>query len=244
MNNKIVLSPQTAFVYSCKEIIAEHTSELTIRRNQLTRISVNGGVNDRKWIHEVGFFIGQILEPQVGSGLYHFPGCLDTVRNLIEAATVHYLSSRICFSLDNSHIPYERLVSHSLSDLGWQTQLIYIGNDDRAAVMAEMRDKRVLIQCRHYASSIGILAIESAEDRRLDREVACAAIVSDGHFTDRARQLASSRAVVLLHHNHLMELEERIFGTDAWRLIPPRTIQVEASGQPPFYAETVVANAA
>lgn len=244
MTNPITLSPQALFIIHCKEIIAEHRSELTIRRNQLTLTCSEAAAANTKWTQEVEFFIDQILEPQSNISIRHLPERLNAVRRLIDAATVHYLSSRICFRLDKAHSPYEQLVSDSLSDLGWHTQLIEVGDNDRADVIAEMRDKRILIRCRRYASSLGMLAIERVQQRRSALGAAYGVIVSDGKFTDRARQLAKPRAVILLHHNQLMQLEERLVGTDSWRRIPPRTVQSERAGPLFFEVATDVPYAA
>jgi restriction system protein len=169
---------------------------------------------------------------------------LTTVRELIDAATVHYLSSRVCFSLDGNSIPYEQLVANSLSDLGWQTQLINVPDDDRAELIAEMRDKRVQIHCRRFAASTGLLAIENACAHQCLSSADFVVMVSNAKFTKRAKQLAASRSVLLLHHNQLTQLEERIFGTDTWRNIAPRTVQTEAPDMLDAQTETIVANAA
>ena len=239
MSKVIELSAQATFIYLCVETIAEHTSELTIRRKQLTRTSSDGVVDSSRWAEEVESFIVWIVEPQAGQ-FRHFPRCLEKVRSLIDAATVHYLSSRICFCLDDTPDCYEQLVSNSLSDLGWHTQLINIGESERAAVMAEMRGERILIICRRYASSVGILAIEDTHGLQLASGANYVVVVSNGGFTNRARQLAKSQLVILLHHNRLMELEERLFGTDAWRGIPPRIARDARS----IEAETYVTDAA
>jgi len=69
-------------------------------------------------------------------------------------------------------------------------------------------------------------------------------MVGNAKFTKRAKHLAASRAVLLLHHNQLTQLEERIFGTDTWRNIAPRTVQSEATDMLDAQTETIVANAA
>ena len=229
MNNLIRLSTQTGFMVLCREIIAEHATELTIRRNQLTHTSAAGIVDDSRWTHEVNFFIAQIVQPQTGNVLA-CPERIAAVRSAIDAATVHYLSSRICFRVDNmQHVSYERLVSDSLRDLGWHTQWMRFNNDHQSDVMAEMRDVKVIVHCRRYASSVGMLAIENAWQRQLTAGAGHAAIISDGRFASRAHRLASSRSIVLLHHNVLMQLEERLLGTDTWRKIPPRTASEKRS---------------
>jgi HJR/Mrr/RecB family endonuclease len=142
------------------------------------------------------------------------------------------------------HITYEQAVANSLSDLGWRIRPVYVNNEDRASLMAEMRDERILIHCRRYALCVGLLAIEIAQQRQAASGATNVVIVSDGKFTDRARQLAASRSVMLLHHNRLMRLEERLFGTDAWRQIPPRTVQSEGTAAISLGPPAAVPNAA
>jgi hypothetical protein len=228
MNNDSALSAQTPFIRTCEDIVKEHTSELTIRRNQLSRTSSDGAMDNSKWFQEVESFIDQIMVPQTGD-IRNAGERLNTVRELIDAATVHYLSSRVCFSLDGNTIPYVQLVANSLSDLGWQTNLIKVSDDDRSELAAEMCDKRVQIHCRRFADSTGLLAIENACARQLLASADFVVIVSNDKFTKRAKHLAASRSVLLLHHNQLTQLEERIFGTDTWRNIAPRTALTEAT---------------
>jgi restriction system protein len=228
MNNNSALSAHMTFIHSCGEIVKEHTSELTIRRNQLSRISSDGAVDNSKWFQEVDSFIDQIMVPQTGD-IRDVAERLNTVRELIDAATVHYLSSRVCFSLDGSSIPYEQLVANSLTDLGWETLPIRTPNDGRAELTAEMCHKRVLIRCRRFADSAGLLAIESVCAHRVLARADFVVLVGNEKFTKRAKQLAASHSVVLLHHNQLTQLEERIFGTDTWRYIAPRTVLTEAT---------------
>jgi restriction system protein len=240
MNNHSALSAHTSFIHRCEEIVKEHASELTIRRNQLSRASIDGAIDSAKWCQEVESFIDQIMVPQTGD-IRDPAGRLNAVRGLIDAATVHYLSSRVCFSPDGSSIPYEQLVANSLTDLGWETEPFRVPNDDRTELIAEMRHKRVLIHCRRFADSTGLLAIDNVCAHQLLASADFVVLVGNSKFTKRAKQLAASRSVLVLHHNQLTQLEERIFGTDTWRDIAPRTVQ---SDMPDLWMVKQVADAA
>src|ERR1700722_10955721 len=103
-----------------QQIVTEHAHELTIRRRQLTIPVKDGAIDDSSWRDEVDFFIKQIIEPQAG----HSKNSVkrdSQVRRMIDVATAHYSSSRICFSLDRVPLPFEHLVADALADLGWKT---------------------------------------------------------------------------------------------------------------------------
>jgi HJR/Mrr/RecB family endonuclease len=80
-------------------------------------------------------------------------------------------------------------------------------------VIAEMRGKRVVIQCKRYTSSIGNSAVQEAFAGKSFESADHAAVVSNAEFTRGARQLADTTHVILLHHDELSKLERQIFGT-------------------------------
>src|SRR5260370_20799459 len=76
-----------------------------------------------------------------------------------------------------------------------------------------MREKRVVVQCKRYASAIGNSAVQEAYAGKSFERDDYAAVVSNAKFTPGARQLAETTGVILLHHEELGQLEVRIFGT-------------------------------
>jgi restriction system protein len=203
-----------------QQIVREHAHELTIRRRQLTTPVDDGGFEDSSWPKEVDFFIDQIIEPQADCTKNSVERNTQ-VRQMIETATAHYSSSRVCFSLDRDPLPFEHLVADALADLGWKTCFVNGQGDRGLDVIAGMREKRVVIQCRYSASALGhSVILEAYAGKAFDTDYV--AIVSNAAFTSNARRQAASTRVILLHHDELTQLEERIFGTDTWRRIAPR----------------------
>jgi restriction system protein len=203
-----------------QQIVNEHSHELTIRRKQLTIHVPDGGIDDSHWQKEVSFFIEQIVEPQT-SHLSNSGECAIQVRQMIEVTTANYLLSRVSFSLDRDPLPFEHLVADALADLGWTTCFVNGDGDRGIDVVAEMREKRVVIQCQYAASPIHhTIVMEAYAGKTFDTDYV--AIVSNSTFTRNARWHAAGTRVILLHHNELTQLEERIFGTDSWRRFAPR----------------------
>lgn len=210
-------------------IIAEHAAELRIRRKQLTNTLNYGLIDDSKWLDEVEFFIDQVIGQQ-DLDIRSSPVRLVAVRLAITEATENFAASRVSFSADMDPIAYEHMVADALTDLGWQTRLTKGSGDQGIDVIAEMREKRVVIQCKRYASAIGNAAVQEAFAGKSFENADYAAVVSNANFTRSARQLANSTQVILLHHDELSKLRDHIFGTETPEHTAPRMLPAAASG--------------
>jgi restriction system protein len=205
------------------------TAELTIRRKQLTASMNYGLVDYSKWVEETEFFIERVVEPRAGK-IKNSTKRLQAVRALIDTATASYASSRTGFSIEMDPIAYEHLVSDRLHDLGWETRLTKGSGDQGVDVIAEMREKRVVIQCKRYRSSIGNAAVQEAYAGKSFEDADYAAVVSNAKYTPAARNLADSTRVILLHHDELTQLEEQIFETESWRSLEAKVPPAAARG--------------
>jgi restriction system protein len=195
-------------------IVTQHTAELLVRRRQLTITSNYGLVDDSQWLQEVEFFIDEVIEKS-GGEVRISTARLRTVRQLIDSVTARFASSRAPFSPDMDPIDYEQMVADSLTDLGWVTRLTKASGDQGIDVIAEMRGKRVVIQCKRYASPIGNSAVQEAFAGKSFEDADYAAVVTNAEFTRSARQLADTTQVILLHHDELSKLELQVFRTVA-----------------------------
>jgi restriction system protein len=195
---------------NAETIVKSHAAELTIRRKQLT-VTLNYGLVDvSKWEQDRDLFIEKIIDRQTGEILTSGER-LFAVWQMIDAATAQFADSRVPFSPNMDPIDFEQMVADALTDLGWQTRLTKGSGDQGIDVVAEMRGKRVVIQCKRYASSIGNTAVQEAYAGKSFEKADYAAVVSNAKFTRGARQLAASTNVILLHHDELTQLEPKIF---------------------------------
>jgi restriction system protein len=225
-------------------LITQHTAELNIRRRQLTTTSNYGLVDDSQWLQEVDFFIDEVIE-EADDDVKISPDRLRTVRCMIDTATAQFAVSRVPFSPDMDPIDYEQMVADSLTDLGWQTRLTKASGDQGIDVIAEMRGKRVVIQCKRYASSIGNSAVQEAYAGKSFEKADYAAVVTNAEFTRSARQLADTTHVILLHHDELSKLELQIFGavwTDAAASTGPSSSAASLMYMTPVCYEQAVAD--
>jgi restriction system protein len=102
-------------------------------------------------------------------------------------------------------IAYEHMVADRLRDLGWETRLTKGSGDQGIDVIAELREKRVVIQCKRYSSSIGNAAVQEAYAGKAFEDADYAAVVSNAKYTPGARSLADSTRVIVLHHDELSQ---------------------------------------
>jgi hypothetical protein len=216
-----LLAKDAAFTCPIDQIVGVHASELTVRRKQLMSVSSGDLPGDSPWLTEVDFFIRQIVDSQA-SGTKHVVDRDQQIRLMIDNASAHYASSRVCFSIEEIPLAFAHRVADALEDLGWKTSLINGQGDRGLDVFAEMREKRVVVQCMHAVSALGQTIVQRAYDGNSLEESDYVAIVSNAGFTWSARWRAAATRVILIHHHELTQLEERIFGTDRWRSIAPR----------------------
>ncbi|MDP8984639.1 MAG: restriction endonuclease [Pseudomonadota bacterium] len=71
------------------------------------------------------------------------------------------------FSLTMDPLAYEQMVADRLSDLGWSARLTKGSGDQGIDVIAEMREKKAVIQCKLYSSPVGNSAVQQASQYHL-----------------------------------------------------------------------------
>lgn len=194
-----------------KLIIETHTQELSIRRTQLTATLNYGLMDDKKWQNEIDQFIANIIVPQTGK--IDFLGKnYSRVRMAIQEATANALLVRKPFSVDISPLEYERLVATTLSDCGWSSRVTVASGDQGIDVIAEIKEIKIVIQCKLYSNPVGNAAVQEAIAGKVFEKANFAAVVTNATFTRSARQLASASGVFLLHHEQLSGLESMCVG--------------------------------
>jgi restriction system protein len=197
-------------------IVNEHAKELAIRRKQLTIQQSYGLIDVSKWDKEIEVFTSRVIEPVTGA--LRDPKNAQLVADAIDRATQNFASTTTMFHPGMDPMQYEGLVADSLRDLGWETRLTKGSGDQGIDVIADMRETKVVIQCKLYSNPVGNSAVQEAIAGMRFEDADYAAVVSNASFTSAARQLATTAGVFLLHHEQLEKLEEEIFGTCDWKL--------------------------
>ena len=198
-----------------ESIVVENVTELTLRRKQLSmpRHARDGATS---WPEEVDFFVNAIVLPQL-SDTNLSAEQTQQLKQFIDVSTAHYPMSRVFFAVDKTPFPFEHRIADALEELGWSAGLTNGEGDRGLDATATMREKQVVVRCLLSSSAIQRSGVRKAFEDIAREQIDGIAIVSNADFTPAARQLAMSLRVHLLHHDELVRLEERIFGTDSWR---------------------------
>jgi restriction system protein len=168
-------------------------------------------VDESRWLRAVDVFIDEHIEKS-GCRIKASPALLRVVRATIDLATIQRDTSRATRQPDRTPTAYEQSVADALRVLGWRTRLTGAGEDRHFDVIAQMRDKRVMVQCSGFVSPVRAAVIHDLDSARIRAGADHVAIVSNAKFTPEARDLATLTGVLILRHDTLAQLAARIFG--------------------------------
>ncbi|WP_200374781.1 restriction endonuclease [Thiocystis violacea] len=107
-------------------------------------------------------------------------------------------------------VDYEHYCAKVLRGHGWDVRTTQATGDHGVDVIASKNGRKGAIQCKRYSSPVGNKAVqEVCAGMRYIGGSFCA-VVSNADYTRSAKQLAQSLGVLLLHHDELRLLEEKI----------------------------------
>ena len=189
-------------------------SKLRIRKHQLVFEDIYGTKHEGQWTKEKEIFFRTRLWPLlVDAGLEDIaptiqPGAMVQIEDAanseagdIVAPTFH--SSPEAYDPRMLPTDYEIFCARQLILSGWDARTTVATGDQGADVIATRDGKKLVVQCKLYASSIGNDAVQQVYSAKKYQEADFAAVVSNQPYTRSARQLADSNGVKLLHHDQL-----------------------------------------
>lgn len=97
-------------------------------------------------------------------------------------------------------LEYEEFIKNCFIKNGCEARVTKASGDQGVDVVAEIGDKRIAVQCKHYNSKVGNDAIQQVYSAKNFFDCDIAVVISNNNFTNQAKQLASKLGVYLLHH--------------------------------------------
>lgn len=97
-------------------------------------------------------------------------------------------------------LEYEEFIKNCFIKNGCEAQVTKASGDQGVDVVAEIGDKRIAVQCKHYNSKVSNDAIQQVYSAKNFFDCDIAVVISNNNFTNQAKQLASKLGVYLLHH--------------------------------------------
>jgi restriction system protein len=197
---------QEQLMEKVNDLLKQHSTSLSVRRQQLITTDHYGVVNDKKWQDEISHFIEKVIVPVSGTLGY---GTTIELYKIVDQAAAS-IPSDIRFSNNMSPTEYEQLVCQTLKEHEWEARTTKGSGDQGIDVVASLNGKRIVIQCKLYSNNVGNSAVQEAVAGREFEKAQFAAVVSNAAFTASAKQLAATANVLLLHHDELPYLYARL----------------------------------
>ncbi len=202
-----------------RHVTKDHARLLSVKRNQLVAHDGYGNYRLQPWIDHVDYFIDNVILREARRRGLRVDGVMrGTARwSRIRKVLLRTLQDEDDASADAvsdedivSGEHYETLCRNLLQARGWRVETTPMTGDQGADLIAEAHGRRVVIQCKFHARSIGNKAVQEAFAAVGFHGGDAAVVVSNASFTRSARQLAEANGVLLLHHDQLPDLERLV----------------------------------
>ena len=202
-----------------RHVTKDHARLLSVKRNQLVAHDGYGNYRLQPWIDHVDYFIDNVILREARRRGLRVDGVTKgTARwSRIRKVLLRTLQDEDDASADTvsdadivSGEHYETLCRNLLQGRGWRVEITPMTGDQGADLIADAHGRRVVIQCKFHARSIGNKAVQEAFAAIGFHGGDAAVVVSNASYTRSARQLAEANGVLLLHHDQLPDLERLI----------------------------------
>ena len=200
--------------------IEAQRSRLRVRRLQLVVPDQYGTHDLGRWNREKAYFCrSRILRSLAARGLAGlWPDIAREVDRRIERVAVSPAAGRCrargrlrageAFSRFDPRMDptdYERHCAVLLRKAGWDAEVTVATGDQGTDVLARRGRRSLVLQCKLYSKPVGNSAVQQIAAARAHHRADFAAVVSNADFTRRARELAATNGVYLLHHDELAD---------------------------------------
>jgi restriction system protein len=203
-----------AFNLKIQKVIEKHKSALVRLKSQLVWQDAYGEPQFDKWISEQGNFVTKYIAPSLDKDER---AIFDVAIGMIFAdidSAVDLATKKHSFSKDVSQMTpweFESFCADVLRTSGWECRVTSQSHDQGVDVIAELKEARVVIQCKLYSRPVGNKAVQEAVAAKAFENATHAAVVTNNRYTPAAEQLAHKNNVLLLHYRDLRELDTKIF---------------------------------
>lgn len=196
-----------------EQVARRHLTRLAVKRRQLATDDGYGNQDLAAWREHAGYFVDNVILREARAR-WRLRGAeasreamLARVLRLVEA---HAPEVEVRPGAAMSGRDYEALCAGLLERHGWQVRSTPATGDQGADLIGETGGTIVVFQCKFHAKPVGNKAVQEAVAALPFHGADRAAVVSNAPYTRSARQLARSNGVLLLHHDELAGLAERL----------------------------------
>lgn len=193
-------------------LVEQHKDTLLRKRRQLVITDDYGQPVKSKWDNEKKYFLRQFVFPDhdgelppIGDELAPY---IDELLDAYEAASPVITQARPPADPRN----YEHFCADLLKSAGWTARVTPMSGDQGADIIATGLGTKVVLQCKLYTSPVGNKAVQEIVAAKAVHGAQYGCVVSNQSYTSSAKVLAGANAILLLHHDELPKLAEKLKG--------------------------------
>ena len=202
-----------SFKFEVEQLLEKHAETLARKKAQLVYEDDYGTPRFDRWEKERAYFIETVIAPAEGRPILLTSPLGVKLLEAIELITANDPAEPGGSpSLGEVKDPfaYEQAVADLLRRDGWDARHTKASGDQGADVLASRAGRRLVVQCKLWSQPVGNKAVQEVFAAKQHERADFAAVVTNSTFTLPARQLAATTGVLLLHHDQLPGLAERL----------------------------------
>ena len=213
-----------------RSIVKSHAYALAREKQRHTKIDAYGKADYSEWIKTgIKYFKDKVLatDPeykgnfQEGAKAFNAniaeeygPRYWNNFCNMLIEEEINQIVSKNLHSNaevnEMEGIQYENHCRILLKEEGWEVSITKASGDQGVDLIATKDNKRICIQCKRFASPVGNSAVQEVTAGKLHWHGTHAVVVSNAGFTKSAQALARSTGGLLMSHDELADLENRL----------------------------------
>ncbi len=189
----------------------DNIQTLSRRKLQLVKTDPYGRIIYDAWIGELDYFITHHVEPTCSVEEKPFlhamqKPLIQTIDKMVDDEN-HKNPAFLKFSDDMTPAQFEIFCAEALKRTGWDARVTMQSRDQGVDIVAEKDGRRLVLQCKLYASPVGNKAVQEVAAGRAHEKADYGAVVSNNRYTASAEQLAQTNGVMSLHYRDLDSID-------------------------------------
>lgn len=193
--------------------IEQHLPTLSRKRRLFTIVDDYGYTSYDKWDKEKSKFLSLINYSSITNKYYHGLSRI-ALADLIDRRLDDYEATNqavdFLYEEKMTYAEYERFCADILIKCGWNASLTKSVGDQGVDILANKQGFTLAIQCKKYSNPVGNKAVQEVSSGKRYYHADACAVVTNNTYTPSARSLAIAESVLLLHHDDLHILDEKI----------------------------------
>ena len=200
------------------EEVEEYLSLLLRKYQQLVTKDDYGNLQTNNFLKEIHYFIQSTLNidrhmQEYGHTIRHefINALIDRIYDrIVEYSLVNNTTTNLEYDKNMSPTEYEHFCKDILLGKEWVANVTQQSGDQGVDVIAEFDDNKVAIQCKLYSSPVGNKAVQEVFAAMQHIGASHSVVVTNNTYTRSAKELANTTGVLLLHHEDLKTLHEKL----------------------------------